>query len=171
MQGQWLGQWDGAWLGDGQPSAPGAMSALLVGLGGLSGSLVADTAIEPVAPSGNMGFTMRRVYVRRGKKLHLFASAQEADDFIEAEQIAEQAVQKARKTSRLARKRIRDKVFKPLPIETIEVDRLAQLVSHFNIPVDFPQLIAEQDWARVMQIMALAREMQDEEDLEMLLLA
>lgn len=133
---------------------------------------VAEEVAPPVtAPAYSAEIELRRWYVRRGKRLHIFASGQEADDFIEAEQIAEQAVQKARKTSRLARKRIRDKVFKPLPIETIEVDRLAQLVSHFNIPVDFPQLIAEQDWARVMQIMALAREMQDEEDLEMLLLA
>jgi len=136
---------------------------------GLIGAAQPDVVTSPTY-NAEVDMSLRW-YIRRGKKLHLFASAQEADDFIEAEQIAEQAVQQARKTSRLARKRIRDKVFKPLPIETIEVDRLAQLVSHFNIPVDFPQLIAEQDWARVMQIMALAREMQDEEDLEMLLLA
>ncbi len=113
----------------------------------------------------------RRWYVKRGKKIHLFNDAQDADDFIEAEEIAERAVQKAQKTSRLARKRVRDKVFKPKPVQTIETDRLAELVQRYAIPADIPQLLAQQDLARVMEIMAIAAMLQDEEDLEMLLLA
>lgn len=130
-------------------------------------------AVEPPALEVDPGAgSARRYYVRRGKKLHLFASASDADAFIEAEAVANAAVEKAQKTSRAARKKIRQREFKldALPIQTIQIDWLAQLVSHFSMPVDLPSLVAQQDYEKVMQVMAWAAELQDEEDVELLLL-
>lgn len=120
------------------------------------------------------GFTNEVVlkpwYIRRNKKILLFGTAQEADAYIEAEEVAEQAIQEAQKTSRRARKRLRDKLIKVEPIQTVDVDQLTEAVQRFSIPVDLPKLIAQQDYERVMQILALAADMQDEEDIETLLL-
>jgi hypothetical protein len=170
MQGQWLGQWDGAWLGDGQPSAPGAMSATLHGSGSLSAQLEISTASQATGYSAEV--ELRRWYVKRGKKLHIFATAQDADAFLEAEQAAQEAVAKAQKTSRLARKRVR-KAFKldALPTQTIQIDALESLVDRYQLPVSLPSLIVQQDWEQVVRIMLEVQQMQDEEDLEMLLLA
>ena len=110
-------------------------------------------------------------YVKRKKRIYVFNSAQEADAYLAAEAEAEAAVAKAQKTSRRARKRLRDKIITVEPIQTVDVDQLAQAVEHFSIPVDLPYLLAQQDFDRVMQILALAADMQDEEDVELLLLA
>lgn len=121
--------------------------------------------------AGEIDLTPRKWYIRRNKKILLFNTAQEADAFLEAEELAEQAVHAAQKTSRRARKRLRDKIITVEPIQTVDVDQLAQAVEHFSIPVDLPYLLAQQDFERVMQILALAADMQDEEDVELLLLA
>jgi hypothetical protein len=139
-----------------------------------SASFSISATLQLVEPPRNYSQEVvlgRRWYVKRGKKIHLFNEAQAADDFIEAEEIAERAVQKAQKTSRLARKRVRDKVLKPVPDQTIEIDYLSQLVAHFSIRVDLPALVAQQDMARLAEIYQLAIDMQEEEDIEMLLLA
>ena len=111
----------------------------------------------------------RKYYLKRKKQILLFNSAEEADAFIESEAAAEKAIEQAQKTSRRARKRLRDKVIVK-PVETVDTDYLSGLVERFNIPVNLPSLIAHQDFDRVMQIMRLAAEMQDEEDIELLLL-
>ena len=112
----------------------------------------------------------RKWYVRRGKKIHLFRSGSDADAFIEAQEQADKAIAEAQKTSRRARKRLREKIVTVDPIQTVDIDLLSKAVEYFSLP-PLPDLLAQQDFERVMQIMALAREMQDEEDLEMLLLA
>lgn len=112
----------------------------------------------------------RKWYVRRGKKIHLFSSGSDADAFIEAQEQADKAIAEAQKTSRRARKRLREKIVTVDPIQTVDIDLLSKAVEYFSLP-PLPDLLAQQDFERVMQIMALAREMQDEEDLEMLLLA
>ena len=108
-------------------------------------------------------------YVKRKKQILLFNSPEEADAFIESEAVAEKAIEQAQKTSRRARKRLRDKIITVTP-EVVDTDYLSSLVDRFNIPVNLPSLIAQQDYDRVMQIMQLAMEMQDEEDIEFLLL-
>lgn len=134
---------------------------------------VAEEVAPPVtAPAYSAEIELRRWYVRRGKRLHIFASGQDADAFLEAEQAAQEAVEKAQRTSRRARKRLRERVFTAdaLPEQTVEIDALAGLVDRYSIPVDLPELLAQQDYARVLEIMALALEMQEEDDIEMLLL-
>jgi hypothetical protein len=114
----------------------------------------------------------RKFYVRRGKQIHLFNSAQDADAWIDAENEANEAVAQAQKTSRLARKRLKAKVFSPsiLPVETVQIDALGQLAERYNLNADIPALLAAQDYAMVVKMMQIARDIQDEEDIEMLLL-
>lgn len=138
--------------------------------------LLALTVAEEVAPESTPAYSaeieLRRWYVRSGKRLHIFVSGEDADAFIDAEKAAQEAVEKAQRTSRRARKRLRERVFTvdALPQQTVEIDALAGLVERYSIPVNLPALLAQQDYARVMEIMALAMEMQDEDDIEMLLL-
>ena len=110
-------------------------------------------------------------YVKRKKRIYVFNSAQEADAYIAAEAEAEAAVAKAQKTSRRARKRLRDKLITVEPINTVDIDWLSELIAHFKIQADLAALLAQQDYERVLQIMAMASEMLDEEDIELLLLA
>ena len=110
-----------------------------------------------------------RWYVKRDKKIHVFATAEDADAYLEAEEKAKQLTQN--KTSRLARKRVRQKVYQPLPLETIDTGEVQKLVGYYALKVDFPRLIVEQDFDKVMEIVALARQMQEGEDVELLLLA
>jgi hypothetical protein len=126
---------------------------------------------EKKRPEGDGAGRARKWYVRRGRKLLVFETAQDADAFIEADRIADEIVAKAQNTSRQARRRLREKVYKPLPVQTVDTDRLAQLVSQFSIAVDFPALMVQQDWERVLQIMAIALQMQEDEDIEILLMA
>jgi hypothetical protein len=148
---------------------------------GTSGALVGQMAVvsgesrvgELNQPSYTGSVDLeRRWYVRRGKKLHIFATAQDADAFIEAEEQAQEVVDRANKASRMARKRIRDKVFTgdSLPIQTIEVDRLQEAIAAFNLPIDLPSFVANQDWEQVVRTMLEVQQAQDEEDVEMLLL-
>jgi hypothetical protein len=152
-------------------------AALQVNAGEMQGSasFSISAALQLVEPPHNFSQEVnlsRKWYVKRGKKLHIFATAQDADAFLEAEQAAQEAVAKAKKTSRLARKRVL-KAFKldALPTQTIQIDALESLVDRYQLPVSLPSLIAQQDWEQVVRIMLEVQQMQDEEDLEMLLLA
>jgi hypothetical protein len=112
---------------------------------------------------------VRPWYVRRGKRLHIFSSANDADAFIDAQEKAE-ALIKA-KTSRRARQKVRQRIVTITPEQTVEITWLAQLVSLYSIPVNLPELLAQQDFERVMQIYAQAMAMQEDDDLVMLLMA
>jgi len=124
------------------------------------------------APSYTNEIEIRKWYVRRGKRLHIFQSGEDADAFIEAEEAAQKAVEQAQRTSRRARKRLRERVFTAdaLPQQTVEIDALSGLVERYGINADIPALLARQDYERFMQVVALAIEMQEEEDIEMLML-
>ena len=58
-----------------------------------------------------------------------------------------------------------------MPHEVIRLDWLESLIAHFNIPVELPTLEAQQDWLEVARVALLARQMQDDEEVELLLLA
>ena len=112
---------------------------------------------------------IKRWYIKRNKQILVFNSAQEADDYLESLEQAEKAIEAAQKTSRRARQRLRNKLVKA-PIQTVDIDLLADAVSRFDLPA-LPSLIQQQDFERFMQIFAIAQAMQDEEDIELLLLA
>lgn len=153
----------------------------LQGIGFTPITLAVQGLIAFIEDGGTTAFTAevelsvsrRKWYVKRKNRIHIFDDAQSADSYLEAESVAEAAIQEAQKTSRRSRKRLRERVLKSyaLPVETINTDWLTELVNRFSIPVNLPDLVAQQDWERVMQIQALALGMQDEEEIELLLMS
>jgi hypothetical protein len=128
-----------------------------------------DTQAQPSGFSAEV--EIRRWYIKRKKQILVFNSAQEADDYIDALEQAEKAIEAAQKTSRRARQRLRNKLVTVKPVETVDIEPLADAVNRFNLP-PLPSLIEQQDFERFMQILAIARAIQeDEDDIELLLLA
>ncbi len=129
--------------------------------------------VEQSSPLRLGGFEYsNKVYIKRNKKIYIFDSVEEADSYLEAEAKAEEIVQQSNKTSRLARKRAREKAFKSLaiePVDTVDIPALKTLVSQLQTDFELPKLIARQDWQRVVEIYQQAMEMQDEEDLLLIL--
>lgn len=134
----------------------------------------ASGSAGPVSEAGRLGgFEYgSKVYIKRDKKIYIFDSVEEADSYLEAEAKAEEIVQQSNKTSRLARKRAREKAHKLLsiePVESVDIPALKTLVSQLQTGFELPKLIAKQDWQRVVEIYQQAMEMQDEEDLLLIL--
>ena len=110
-----------------------------------------------------------RVYVRRGKKVLLFNTPEEADRYLLAEQEANEAIQKAQKTSRRARKRLKDKIYPAAAsIDLVEIEKLTV---RFDLPYDLPKMYEEAQWDKLAFIAEQLRQMQDEEEVELLLMA
>lgn len=124
------------------------------------------------AGSTRPGFEMssRKVYVKRGKRIHIFDTAEDADEWLEAEDKARQVVNVAK-----PKPQAKAKVFKALdeaiPHEVVRLDVVRAMVDYLGIPVEMPTLEARQDWAEVARVALMARQMQDEEDIELLLAA
>jgi hypothetical protein len=129
--------------------------------------------VEQSSPLRLGGFEYgSKVYIKRNKKIYIFDSVEEADSYLEAEAKVEEIVQQSNKTSRLARKRAREKAHKLLsiePVESVDIPALKTLVSQLQTGFELPKLIAKQDWQRVVEIYNQAMEMQDEEDLLLIL--
>ncbi len=129
--------------------------------------------VEQSSPLRLGGFEYgSKVYIKRNKKIYIFDSVEEADSYLEAEAKVEEIVQQSNRTSRLARKRAREKAFKSLaiePVESVDIPALKTLVSQLQTGFELPKLIAQQDWQRVVEIYNQAMEMQDEEDLLLIL--
>ena len=173
----WADSWGNSW-GSGDPNAMrGSASfsitgSLQVAAGEMQGSASFSITATLTLPlqnkfSAEIDLTPRkqRYYVKRKKQILIFDSAEQADAFIDAERQAEETIQKAQKTSRLARKRLRTKIFKA--IEQPEI-----------VPIDYPEFrsiqlpefTTQQDLAEFVSIALIARDIQDEDDLEALLM-
>lgn len=154
-------------------SASGALTtAINLAAGAVAVATVTATLFEQT--TGRLGgFEYgSKVYIKRNKKIYIFDSVEEADSYIEAESKVEEIVQQSNKTSRLARKRAREKAHKLLsiePVESVDIPALKTLVSQLQTDFELPQWIARQDWQRVVEIYNQAMEMQDEEDLLLIL--
>lgn len=124
------------------------------------------------AGSTRPGFEMssRKVYVKRGKRIHIFDTVEDADEWLEAEDKARQFVNVAK-----PKPQAKAKVFKALdeavPHDVVRLDVVRSTVDYLGIPVEMPTLEARQDWAEVARVALMARHMQDEEDIELLLVA
>jgi len=124
------------------------------------------------AGSTRPGFEMssRKVYVKRGKRIHIFDTAEDADEWLEAEDKARQVVNVAK-----PKPKAKAKVFKALdeavPHDVVRLDVVRSMVDYLGIPVEMPTLEARQDWEEVARVALMARHMQDEEDIELLLVA
>ena len=111
----------------------------------------------------------KRSYVKHKKKIYVFDTTEQADQFLASIDRLEEVVKT--KTSRRARKRAKERVITVKPAEVVDLPQVQQWVNHFDLPFDLPDLIAQQDWARVLEIYAQAMRMMDDEDEELLLLA
>ena len=130
-----------------------------------------STAALATTATPSQEVELRKYYMRKGKKLLMFDSVTEAEAYTEAEILADEAIAKAHKTSRLARKRIRTRIIADaLPAQMIDTDWLTEMMQRFAINLDLSALLAEQDYNRVAEIYAQAMAMQDEEDIELLLM-
>lgn len=163
-------------MGEDVAAAGGGATSVITGSAALTESSE-DTASGEgssgeVAPSNRPGFEMssRKVYVKRGKRIHIFDTVEDADEWLEAEQQELQAIRRAKPTPRK-----KAKVFKALdeamPHEVVRLDVVRAMVDYLGIPVEMPTLEARQDWAEVARVALMARQMQDEEDIELLLAA
>jgi len=140
-------------------------------LGGM-GAVIDGQAQGPQTGSMRPGFEMssRKVYIKRGKRIHIFDTVEDADEWLEAEDKARQVVNAAK-----PKPQAKAKVFKALdeaiPHEVVRLDVVRAMVDYLGIPVEMPTLEARQDWAEVARVALMARQMQDEEDIELLLAA
>ena len=123
-------------------------------------------------PSFNGGFVMRtrKVYVKRGKQYLIFNNNEEADVYL----AAEDAIEAAKKSSRGAAKRVIKalKVVKPEIAPEPKLQELSDLIAKFNVDYDLIQLQKNNDIEALYQIQSMLYALQqDEEDIELLLLA
>lgn len=102
-------------------------------------------------------------YVRRGKKIILFANAADADAFIDAENQAEKSIKKARDKAKTP-------VYEVVQYQEIEFDLLNELTKRYAIPADVPKLFEAHKWDMLAHFAVVALRMQDEDDIECLLL-
>lgn len=158
--------------------ASGTSATLLVGrmLTALAGNHTitggdAELTVQ-TQQGGRAGFEMggRKVYIKRGKRIHIFDTVEDADAWVEAEQQTRRAIQKAKVSSK-RKPKVYQALDEQIPHQVIQLDALQSLVEYYGIPVELPTLEAQQDWMEVARIALLAREMQDEEEVEMLLFA
>jgi hypothetical protein len=135
----------------------------LLTLGLISGAGAGQT-VSPI-PTNEVS----RVYVRRGKKVLLFNTPEQADQYLAAEQAANQVIEKAQKTSRRARKRLKEKVYPAA--DSIDLIEIEELSVRFDVNYDLPKMFTGQDYSELVRVAELLRQMQDEEEIELLLIA
>lgn len=150
--------------GSSSGGSSGDMAAVESGADGFA----ADGSALSVA-ANRAGFEMSsRVYIKRGRKIHIFDTVEDADAWEAAEAAAQEAIAKAK--TRTAKRRIVRKVEAAIEHEVLRLDLLDALVARFNLKLDLPSIEARQDWAEYVRIAMLARELEDEEEMETLLL-
>ena len=127
------------------------------------GTVSVISAVVAAVQSFSQDVEVRKYYMRKGKKLLMFDSVDDANAYTKEEALALDAV--AKKTSRLARKRLRKRIVSvTMPAQTIDTDWLGELIQRFNMGANLPALLAERDYEQVMKIHALAIQMRDAED-------
>jgi ribonuclease HII len=112
----------------------------------------------------------RKHALKRGKQYLIFDTEEQVQAYLDAERQAKDAIEKAKATSRQAKRRIKQRVIS-VEHETVDVDLLGELAKKYAIQADIPSLIAEQDWMQIVALSLLAKQMQDEDEMLMLLLA
>lgn len=145
----------------------GNSQALAITLDDVSVSITqAGSAVQPQY-SGEF-----KVYIKRGKKYHIFNTQSEADAWEKAEEEANEAIEQAQKTSRRARKRFKERVYQALPeSDVIDTGDLLKLANSFSVTIDMQSLIMSHNISQLMDIRDRLIQLQDEDDIEMLLLS
>ena len=131
------------------------------------------SVVNPELAVFNGGFDMsrpRKVYIKRGKQYLIFNNNEEADSYL----AAEKAIETDKKSSRGAAKRVIKalKVVKPEIAPEPKLEELSALIARFNFKYDLPQLAKNNDIEALYHIQSMLYALQqDEEDIELLLLA
>lgn len=150
-----------------------------------SASAIGSISFVEASAGHSQEYSVRKWYIRRGKKIHVFETAQDADEWLDAESKANQAIEKAREASKLDRKK-KQRVYKALDTatdhEVIRLDVLAEKAKEYQIPAQVDDLARLEDWSEVARIALLVQRAeqgrqyiqylaQDDEEIEMLLLS
>lgn len=115
----------------------------------------------------------KRVYIERDGKILVFANASRAANYISAEKKDEAHKAVERPTSVEAPQAPKRAEVRAIhqPQEIIAYDAIAGLIESFNLAKDISALIQRHELDAIMALYQKARELQDEEDIELLLLA
>ena len=143
--------------------------SLTITLDGVTASIAQSGAAGTTNYSGEVILQPRKVYIKRGKNYLLFNSNSEADSYLEAED----AIETAKKSSRgAARRKIKAlNVVKPEVVAAPKLEAIGDLLKRFEVNVDFPELQLNNDIQAIFDLQSVLYAMQDEEDIELLLLA
>lgn len=148
-----------------------------VGVSGVASTSQAQSTIASgsvsggsVSYSGEVILQRKKVYIKRGKQYLIFNNSQEADSYL----AAESAIEAAKQSSRGAAKRVIKalKVVKPTIAPEPKLEELSDLIAKFNVDYDLIQLQKNNDIEALYHIQSMLYALQqDEEDIELLLLA
>ena len=137
-------------------------------------SILGD-GVTVAVPTREIEWHVKRSYIKRGKQILVFDTPEQADAWLDAEQQASQAIAQAQSKSGKRRKLKKARqVLAALPTQAIELDSANSIIERMGLRVDWPRIEAKQDWAQYVAIAMRAQAMQtqqDEDDIEMLLLA
>lgn len=141
---------------------------------GVHGALLLQAALAFQDSAGGDGPAARnRFYVKHKGQLLLFDSLQEAHDYKDAVQAAEEAIAKAQKTSRRARKRARERFLAqvaPTPQESLEMALVERVQAFFKLPA-LPEVVGSASDVYMMRLRELAEQLQEDEAVTFLLFA
>jgi hypothetical protein len=124
-------------------------------------ALVGEDA--PVVVVGRRTKHYSKAYLKRGHEVLVFSNDDEKENFLDAEIKAKEAIEKARQQRKVIVKKL------PKPAQTVELKGLQQQANRYEIQADIAQILAQQDFERLLMIHTAILAMQDEEDIEILL--
>lgn len=155
VQGQWLGTYEGDWLGAVQ-SDPNQM----YGSAGFSlsctGTLTADVVAQSGGGIGHGGFKRKKRFIEEDGKILVFETADDAARYVAAKEAIKPA-QKVKKAKVVP-------IIKPVEIVPWErVETLANAYPEFNYAAKVYQASLDEDYARLVAIYHKLLEIEDEE--------
>ena len=103
-----------------------------------------------------------KAYLKRENEILVFDSEAEKQAFIDAEEQAKTAINRAARRKVIATK--------PKPV-IVDLTTVKQEAKQYEIPGNIQALLAQHDYSRILEIHLMVMEMQEEDDLELLLLA
>lgn len=127
-------------------------------------------ALESAGSSPSQEVVLRKLALKRGKKYLIFDTQEEIDEFLAAEQAANDAIEKAKEASRQTKRRLKKRVYEAVAHKTVDVDQLGILAKRYAVSADIPALIAKQDYLELVALSLLVQQLMDEEEAEFLLL-
>lgn len=121
--------------------------------------LLALVGVEPVVV-GRRFKKYAKGYVRKGHKVLVFETEELAREYLEAEEQAKKAIKKV----------IGKPIIKPKPVNTVSIPKVEAQARSFGIEFK-PEQESHIDYERLYKTWQRLIELQDEEDIELLLLA